>query len=308
MRPGRGRAVRGVPLQQDEAGDRLQRHQADRRMEGLVLAHRHGARRHVRGQCRALLGGDRHHGLLEGRIQPLLTAVSGADERRQAAELQALANQTHTAAGAQGDDELHGQHQPMQPAHARFGGAEGGQGRRHLGRDYLRLCPVPQGTARAPDGASRRALALTRRAAPCRKRERLCPLQACRDLHRPAASQAAGGGLKSVPAEPSSMFLHPRLACTSKGRKFRRFCHLPSCLSTGLGFGRSCDQGPAMYHNAAACILAHNHPSGVAEPSQADLRITHKMKEALNLVEVRVLDHMIVGEGAVFLRGAGVAV
>ena len=55
----------------------------------------------------------------------------------------------------------------------------------------------------------------------------------------------------------------------------------------------------AMDHNAAACILAHNHPSGVAERSQADLRITQKLKEALNLVEVRVLDHMIVGEGAV---------
>ena len=55
----------------------------------------------------------------------------------------------------------------------------------------------------------------------------------------------------------------------------------------------------AMDHNAAACILAHNHPSGVAEPSQADMRITQKVKDALDLVEVRVLDHMIVGEGAV---------
>jgi len=277
-------------------------------MKGLVLAHRHRPRRHARGQRRALLGGDLHHGLLQRRVQTLLTAVSGADERRQPAQLQALADQAHTAAGAQGDDELQGQDQPMQPPHARLACKEGGQGRRHLGRDYLRLCPVPQGTARAPDGASRRALALTRRAAPCRKRERLCPLQACRDLHRPAASQAAGGGLKSVPAEPSSMFLHPRLACTSKGRKFRRFCHPPSRRYLSACCGRSCDQGGSCDHNAAACILAHNHPSGVAEPSQADLRITHKMKEALNLVEVRVLDHMIVGEGAVFLRGAGVAV
>jgi DNA repair protein RadC len=52
----------------------------------------------------------------------------------------------------------------------------------------------------------------------------------------------------------------------------------------------------AMQHNAAACILAHNHPSGVAEPSQADLRITQRLKDALALVDVRVLDHMIVGE------------
>jgi DNA repair protein RadC len=49
--------------------------------------------------------------------------------------------------------------------------------------------------------------------------------------------------------------------------------------------------------NAAAVIFAHNHPSGVAEPSQADLRITQRLKEALALIDVRVLDHLIVGEG-----------
>jgi len=53
----------------------------------------------------------------------------------------------------------------------------------------------------------------------------------------------------------------------------------------------------AIDYNAAACILAHNHPSGVAEPSQADLHITRKIKEALAMVDVRVLDHMIVGDG-----------
>jgi DNA repair protein RadC len=51
-----------------------------------------------------------------------------------------------------------------------------------------------------------------------------------------------------------------------------------------------------MRHNAAACIFAHNHPSGVAEPSQADLRLTQRLKDAPDLVEVRVLDHMIVAE------------
>ncbi|WP_295435892.1 DNA repair protein RadC [uncultured Thiodictyon sp.] len=49
--------------------------------------------------------------------------------------------------------------------------------------------------------------------------------------------------------------------------------------------------------NAAAVIFAHNHPSGVAEPSQADLRITQRLKDALALIEVRVLDHLIIGEG-----------
>lgn len=47
---------------------------------------------------------------------------------------------------------------------------------------------------------------------------------------------------------------------------------------------------------AAAVVLVHNHPSGVAEPSRADVRITARLKSALELVDVRVLDHLIVGE------------
>ncbi|WP_295882935.1 DNA repair protein RadC [uncultured Thiohalocapsa sp.] len=53
----------------------------------------------------------------------------------------------------------------------------------------------------------------------------------------------------------------------------------------------------AMRWNAAAVIFAHNHPSGVAEPSQADLRITERLRDALALVDVRVLDHIVIGEG-----------
>lgn len=53
----------------------------------------------------------------------------------------------------------------------------------------------------------------------------------------------------------------------------------------------------ALGHNAAAVILAHNHPSGVAEPSQADEHITRRLQDALGLVDVRVLDHVIVGAG-----------
>ncbi len=53
----------------------------------------------------------------------------------------------------------------------------------------------------------------------------------------------------------------------------------------------------ALAHNAAALILVHNHPSGVAEPSQADRLLTQRLKEALGLIEVRVLDHFVVGEG-----------
>lgn len=53
----------------------------------------------------------------------------------------------------------------------------------------------------------------------------------------------------------------------------------------------------ALYHNAAAVILAHNHPSGVAEPSRADEQITLRLREALALIDVRVLDHFVIGDG-----------
>lgn len=51
-------------------------------------------------------------------------------------------------------------------------------------------------------------------------------------------------------------------------------------------------------HNAAAVIFAHNHPSGVAEPSHADRAITAELKRALGLIQVNVLDHFVVGAGA----------
>jgi DNA repair protein RadC len=54
-----------------------------------------------------------------------------------------------------------------------------------------------------------------------------------------------------------------------------------------------------LFHNASAVIFAHNHPSGVAEPSQSDRDITVQLVNALGLVEVRVLDHFVVGDGDV---------
>ncbi|MCR4347618.1 MAG: DNA repair protein RadC [Sulfuricaulis sp.] len=53
----------------------------------------------------------------------------------------------------------------------------------------------------------------------------------------------------------------------------------------------------ALKHNAAAVILVHNHPSGVAEPSRADELLTDRLKEALTLVDIRLLDHLVVGDG-----------
>ena len=53
----------------------------------------------------------------------------------------------------------------------------------------------------------------------------------------------------------------------------------------------------ALEQGAAAVILAHNHPSGIAEPSQADRAITDRLQQALGLVDIRVLDHLVVGDG-----------
>jgi len=61
----------------------------------------------------------------------------------------------------------------------------------------------------------------------------------------------------------------------------------------------------ALEYNAAAVIFAHNHPSGVAEPSQSDERITQRLKEALGLVDIRVLDHFVVGDDVVSFAERG---
>jgi len=55
----------------------------------------------------------------------------------------------------------------------------------------------------------------------------------------------------------------------------------------------------ALHHNAGAVILAHNHPSGVAEPRPADETLTQALRQALALVDIRVLDHFIVAGSAV---------
>ncbi len=54
-----------------------------------------------------------------------------------------------------------------------------------------------------------------------------------------------------------------------------------------------------LQYNAASVIFAHNHPSGVAEPSEADRSLTVRLQNALNLIDVRVLDHFVVGDGVI---------
>ena len=56
----------------------------------------------------------------------------------------------------------------------------------------------------------------------------------------------------------------------------------------------------ALHHGAGAVILAHNHPSGCAEPSPVDVQLTKTLQDALRVVDVRVLDHMVVSQGAVY--------
>ncbi len=62
-----------------------------------------------------------------------------------------------------------------------------------------------------------------------------------------------------------------------------------------------------LHHNAAAIILAHNHPSGIPEPSVSDRTITSRLQEALKLIDVRLLDHIVVaGTGAVSFAERGI--
>jgi DNA repair protein RadC len=61
----------------------------------------------------------------------------------------------------------------------------------------------------------------------------------------------------------------------------------------------------ALSVNACAAILAHNHPSGVAEPSAADRAITNELRDALRLIGVRILDHIVVGAECVSMAGRG---
>ncbi len=61
----------------------------------------------------------------------------------------------------------------------------------------------------------------------------------------------------------------------------------------------------SLQHNAAAIIIAHNHPSGIAEPSQSDRAITIRLKSALDLVDIRLLDHFIVGDEVISMSEQG---
>lgn len=135
-------------------------------------------------------------------------------------------------------------------------------------------------------------------------------LRAALELARRQALQGLGNAdVLNSPAQ-TRRFLQHHLGCHSR----EVFCclfldsqHRVLCCED-LFFGTL--DGAAVYprevviralqHRAAAVIFAHNHPSGVAEPSAADRRITQRLSDALTLVDIRVLDHIIVGAGQTY--------
>ncbi|WP_300970502.1 hypothetical protein [Thiocapsa sp.] len=250
-RPGRRGAIRGVLLQDNEVRHRLDVDQADPRMKGFVLAHRHRTRRHALGKRRALLRGHRDHGRFQGDIQRMLRAVADPDEGRQSAQLQELTHQPGAARRPQGDAEMRRQHQPMQPIDPLRGACEGRQARRRIPARNL-PAPVAQGAARNTHLGGHGALRLPRRQPCFGRRDVLGLLQACASRHEPMlrpglerpGSAAPALGLKSLSAGSSNIFSNPRLVCTSKGMKFRGSCQIPAhpSPSPGLGLGRAYEQ------------------------------------------------------------------
>jgi DNA repair protein RadC len=139
---------------------------------------------------------------------------------------------------------------------------------------------------------------------------KVAQLHAARELARRCAEQALRAGDVMSSPERTREFLQYHLG----GREREVFSclfldsqhRLLRCEDLFLGTLDGAAVYPrevavrALRYRAAAVILAHNHPSGVAEPSAADRRITERLSAALGLLDVRVLDHIIVGRGRTF--------
>ncbi len=133
-------------------------------------------------------------------------------------------------------------------------------------------------------------------------------LAAARECCTRALKEKIATGRRLCNSEDSERFLLARL----RDRRYETFCCLfLDCRNRVLAFEEifhgTLDSAMvypreivrrSMERNAAAVILAHNHPSGVAEPSQADHLITQRIRKALELIDVRVLDHLVVGHNA----------
>jgi len=132
-------------------------------------------------------------------------------------------------------------------------------------------------------------------------------LQAARELGRRQALEAASDRDVLSSPESTRLFLQHHLggrdrevfSCIFLDSQNRLIC----CEDLFLGTLDGAAVYPrevavrALQYSAAGVIFAHNHPSGVAEPSAADRRITERLQSALNLLDVRVLDHIIIGRG-----------
>jgi DNA repair protein RadC len=98
-------------------------------------------------------------------------------------------------------------------------------------------------------------------------------------------------------ADPCERFSVLYLNCQHRTIAYE--CHFSGTLTQTSVYPREIVTA-ALKHQASAVVLAHNHPSGSVEPSNADVALTQSMKHALALVDVRVLDHIIVGRRAAF--------
>jgi DNA repair protein RadC len=135
-------------------------------------------------------------------------------------------------------------------------------------------------------------------------------LQAALELARRQALQAISAGDALTSPQETRRFLHYHLGTRSREVFTCLFLdnqhRVLRCEDLFLGTLDGAAVYPrevvvrALQYRAAAVIFAHNHPSGVAEPSSADRRITERLCAALALLDIRVLDHIIIGRGEAF--------
>jgi DNA repair protein RadC len=95
---------------------------------------------------------------------------------------------------------------------------------------------------------------------------------------------------------------HEVFACLFLDNRHRiiSFCEISHGTINGASVHPRTVVKRALAENAAAVILAHNHPSGICEPSQADKHLTQRLVDSLSLVDIRVLDHIVIGDGEHF--------
>lgn len=133
-------------------------------------------------------------------------------------------------------------------------------------------------------------------------------LQACQELFKRSLAEQLTTQISFTNAEHASDYLRVQLA--QKPREVFAMLMLDSqhqliayremftgTINSAAVYPRELVK-QAMDDNAAAVILAHNHPSGVAEPSQADIQITQRIKQAFALIDVTVLDHFVIGHSS----------